>query len=103
MSKVLYTVWYDIDAEFESEWITWMDRTHIPAVVRGGCFIKAERYKVVEGSHSRYVTFYEAKDSASLRKYLDGPAKELREDYQSRFGSRSKLTRVILEEIPSFY
>jgi hypothetical protein len=101
MSKVLYTVWYDVDSEIEADWITWMETTHIPAVIRNGNFIGAKRYRVVEGSPARYVTFYEAKDSASLKKYLDGPAKELREDYQKRFGSKSKLTRILLEEISS--
>jgi hypothetical protein len=98
MGQVLYTVWCELDPEVGSEWAAWMDGTHIPAVVSAGGFLGAKRYRVVEGSPSRYVTVYEAKDFASLKRYLDGPAKELREDYQRRYGSRSKLTRIILEQ-----
>jgi hypothetical protein len=97
MSKVLYTVWYEVDSEVESEWNSWMDTIHIPAVIRSGRFVQAKRYRV-EGASPKYATFYEAKDRAALQEYLDGPAKELRENYERQFGSRSKLSRLILEE-----
>lgn len=99
--SVLYTVWYEVDHSVESEWNSWMESTHIPDVVRAGRFLEARRYKVVEGLLSNYATFYHAKDMSSLKNYLDGPAKELREEYRAKYGSKSKITRVILEEIPA--
>jgi hypothetical protein len=101
MTEVLYTVWYEVDASVESEWNSWMESTHVPEVVKTGGFLGAKRYRVVEGLLSKYATFYLAKDMKSLKSYLDGPAKELREEYRAKFGSKSKVTRVVLEEVPA--
>lgn len=75
-----------------------MRKTHVPEVVRAGGFLGAKMYSAKEGAVARRVTIYEAKDAEALQSYLAGPAKSLREDYQKRFGDRTKLTRMVLEE-----
>jgi len=96
--RVLYAVWCDVDPEVEKEWESWMRSSHIPEVVRAGGFLGAKTYSLRENGVAKRVTIYEARDSATLKAYLEGPAKRLREDYKKRFGERSKLTRMVLEE-----
>lgn len=55
-------------------------------------------YSAKEGAVARRVTNYEAKEEEVLQRYIHGPAKSLREDYQTRFGDRAELTRMVLEE-----
>jgi hypothetical protein len=96
--RVLYIVWYEVDPSVETEWDRWMSSSHVPEVVRRGNFLGAKRYTVKEGNSARYATFYEARDLETLQAYLDGPSKALREDYNKRFGEKTKITRTFLEE-----
>lgn len=98
MPKILYIVWYEVDPSVEAEWDAWMSSSHIPQVVQSGNFLGAKRYTVREGSSARFATFYEARDSETLQAYFDGPSKALREDYNKRFGDKTKITRTFLEE-----
>ncbi len=101
--RILYTVWADVDKEVEEDWNRWCETRHIPDVMRKGGFIRARRFRVRDGpAPGRYVTIYEAEDAESLERYLAGPAKALREDYDRRYGSKGKLSRMVLEEISSF-
>ena len=100
---ILYTVWAQIDPVIEKEWAAWMDTEHIPDVVKQGKFIRASRLHVREGDTlGNYVTIYEAEHPEIVKRYLDGPAKTLREDYNKHFGTKSKLTRIILEEVSTY-
>lgn len=101
MAKILYIVWYDVDPSVEAEWDRWMSSTHVPEVVEKGNFLGAKRYVVREGSSARFATFYQAKDLESLKVYLEGPSKALRDDYNKRFGETTQLTRTLLEETHS--
>lgn len=98
MARFVYAVWYDVDPTVEAEWDKWMNSTHVPDVVDKGGFLGAKRYVLREGGVAKHVTLYEASDYASLRRYLDGPAQALREDYLRHFGEKTRLTRMILEE-----
>jgi len=98
VARILYIVWYEVDPSVEAEWDRWMSSTHIPEVVAKGNFLGAKRYVVKEGSPARYATFYEARDPETLQTYLDGPSKSLREDYDRRFGEKTRITRTFLEE-----
>lgn len=64
-----------------------------------GKFERARRYKVVEEALNKYVTFYESKDMELFKRYIEGPAKQLREEYNQMFGSKTKISRIVLVEI----
>jgi uncharacterized protein DUF4286 len=98
MARVLYIVWYEVDPSVEAEWDAWMNSVHVPEVVAKGNFLGAKRYAVKEGSSARFATMYESPDDATLRNYLNGPSKAVREDYNRRFGEKTKITRTFLEE-----
>jgi hypothetical protein len=99
MSSVIYAVWYEVDSSVIDTWNKWMESEHIPRVVSAGGFKGAKRYKIVDDKLNKYVTFYEANDMESLKRYLDGPAAQMRDEYSSMFGSNTKISRTILVEI----
>jgi hypothetical protein len=98
VARILYIVWYEVDPSVEAEWDGWMSSIHVPEVVKSGNFLGAKRYRVKEGNPAKYATFYEARDPETLQAYFDGPSKALREDYNRRFGEKTKITRTFLEE-----
>jgi hypothetical protein len=99
--KMLYMVWIDIDPAVEDEWNRWQRETHVPEVAEKGNFLSARRFVVTEGNApGKYVNVYEAKDEETFKKYIEGPGKALREDYAKHYGKASKLTRIVVQELP---
>jgi hypothetical protein len=102
--KIIYLVWSDIDPSVEDEWNQWINEVHVPDVVQKGGFLGARRLVMKEGDvPCKYLNIYEAMDHDTLKKYLEGPARQLRQDAAKKFGRfRGKVTRAILEEVFSF-
>ena len=45
---IIYSVTITIEAAIDHEWLDWMQRVHVPDVLRTGCFGGATIYKLVE-------------------------------------------------------
>lgn len=58
---IIYSVTIAIQASIESEWVDWMNRVHVPDVLRTGCFAECRIYKVLgsEGDDPIYVMQYQ--------------------------------------------
>lgn len=52
---IIYSVTIAIQASIEPEWVEWMNKIHIPDVLRTGCFVECRIYKVLgsEGGTTR--------------------------------------------------
>ena len=99
--KVLYLVWANIDQAVEEEWGEWADRSHIPEVAARGGFLGARRFVVRDGNApGKYLTIYEA-TWPGLPRTLTAPAREKREDFATRYGSKANVSRIVLEEVAS--
>ncbi len=98
--RILYCVWTKIDEKHVDEWAEYLDKTHFPDVLNTTFFNSAKRLKVIDGSaEGNYLSIYETDSKDKLNKYLDKEAGRLRQDYLDHFGDKSKLHRVVLEEI----
>ena len=100
--RILYCVWTKIDEQYEKEWVEYMDKSHYPDVLQTKCFISAKRFKVLDGkAEGNYLSMYETTSKEKLQQYIEKDAGRLRQDYLDHFGDKSKLQRVVLEEIYS--
>ena len=98
--KTLHLVWVDVDEGRENKWSDWMRDKHVPEVVVRGHFLSATCYRNKRSdAPAKYFTISEAKVLGTLETYLNGPAKELREDFVRRFGNNVRITRIILERV----
>lgn len=98
--RILYCVWTKIDDKYVTDWANYIDKLHFPDVLNTKYFTSAKRLKVVDGSaEGNYLSIYETDSKEKLNKYLEKEAGRLRQDYLDHFGDRSKLHRVILEEV----
>jgi hypothetical protein len=98
---ILYSVTIDIQAAIESEWVDWMNKIHVPDVLRTGCFSECRFYKVLgaEGGELTYVLQYRCRSLEEYHRYRDNFASALQKDHSDRFGGRFRGARQLLEEI----
>ncbi|MDX1627351.1 MAG: DUF4286 family protein [Fulvivirga sp.] len=99
---VLYNVTVGIDTDIEGEWLDWMQKEHIPAVMATGMFKEHKVFKVLnqeEESSVSYSIQYFAENIDMVVKYLDDYAPPLVEAHRERFKNRHVAFRTLLEQV----
>jgi hypothetical protein len=98
---ITYQVTISLEAGIEAEWIEWMKRTHIPDVLRTGCFSECRLGKSVgaENTEPVYVMQYSCRSLEEYHRYRDNFAPALQKDHSDRFGGRFRGSRLVLDEI----
>jgi Domain of unknown function (DUF4286) len=99
---ILYNVTVGIDKGIETEWISWIKRHHIPAVLNTGLFTGHKFYKVLthddEGSAS-YCIQYFTPDLLKFNYYLEHHAHAIVEEHRLQFADRHVVFNTLLEEV----
>ena len=98
---ILYRVEITIAAEIESEWLDWMNRVHIPDVLRTGCFSECRTYKVIDSDRAEpiYVLQYECQSLDDYHRYRENFAPALQKEHSDRFAGRFRGARQLLQEV----
>ena len=98
---IIYSVTVTIEAAIEREWLDWMQRVHVPDVLRTGCFTGATIYKMFEptSDEQTYVIQYQCPAMAEYQRYRDHFAAALQKEHSDRFSGRFLASRQILEEV----
>ncbi len=99
--NTIYAVKVEVDPVDEATWDEWNTTLHIPDVLMQSGFIRATKYKIdSDAEWPQYMILYELDARASLDAYLKGDAViRLRADHYSRFGSSTRLSRMLLTPI----
>jgi hypothetical protein len=100
----IYNVTVNVDAGIHDAWLAWMRQSHIPDVLRTGCFTGCKLVKVLfvneEGfTYSVQYTFKEIKD---IETYQGTFAKKLQAEHTEKFGQGTVAFRTMLEIIETF-
>lgn len=100
---ILYNVTVNVEQGLEEEWIRWMKETHIPEVLKTGCFTDHRFLKLLnespEAQGTTYAIQYFAPGITSLNRYLDHFAPELQRKGFERYQERTLSFRTFLEEV----
>lgn len=98
---IIYSVTITIDGGIESEWIDWMNRVHVPDVLRTRCFLECHTYKATgsEGEDPVYVLQYQCRSVEEYHHYRDNFAPVLQKEHSDRFAGRFRGSRQLLEEV----
>ena len=98
---IIYSVTITIAGSIESEWVDWMNRVHVPDVLRTGCFLECRTYKAVgsEGEDPVYVLQYQCRSVEEYHRYRDNFAPALQKEHSERFAGRFRGSRQLLEEV----
>jgi len=98
---IIYSVTITIQASIESEWVDWMNRVHVPDVLRTGCFSECRFYKVVgtDSDEQTYVLQYRSGSLEEYHRYRDNFAPALQKEHSDRFSGRFRGSRLVMEEV----
>jgi 3-hydroxyisobutyrate dehydrogenase-like beta-hydroxyacid dehydrogenase len=93
--RVVYEVTARVDDALAYDYERFMIETHIPDVVRTGCFLHA---RLDQGGEGQYRAIYHAASQAEVDRYLADFAPKLREHMTARFPTGVTLSRRVWTE-----
>jgi hypothetical protein len=98
---IIYSVTIAVEAAIETEWVEWMQKIHIPHVLRTECFAECRIYKVLgsEGEEVSYVMQYQCRSLEKYHRYRDNFAPALQKDHTDRFAGKFRGSRQLLDEV----
>jgi hypothetical protein len=97
----IYNVTVNIADEVNAQWVKWMKETHIPQVMKTGCFIDNQMVKVlyVEDEGHTYSCQYKFLEMADIEKYQKEFAPALQADHLKLFKDKYTAFRTLLQII----
>ena len=98
---IIYSVTVIIEPAVEQEWLDWMQRVHVPDVLRTGCFTQCNIGKAIEldDGEPTYVLQYKCASAAEYHRYRDNFAPALQKDHTDRYAGRFRASRQLLDEL----
>lgn len=99
---IIYNVTSCIDINIHNQWLDWMQKTHIPAMLNTGKFFNARMVKVLNDDGPDSVTYsvqYYTNSKMMLERYYTEDAPRLRQEVMALFADRVLQFRTELEII----
>jgi len=95
----IYNVTISIDTSVHDEWLKWMQDTHIPDVMKTGCFIDNRMLKVlyVEDEGITYSVQYTFLNMSDIEEYKAKHGPRLQKDTMDKFKDKFVAFRTLLE------
>lgn len=95
----IYNVTVNISADIHDEWLKWMKETHVPDVMKTGCFTESRILKVlyVEDEGHTYSVQYNFSEMRDIEKYQKEFAPALQADYKRKFEGKYAAFRTLLQ------
>jgi hypothetical protein len=101
----IYNVTINIDESAHEQWLTWMQKTHIPEMMATGKFTQAKMCRVLiveEMGGFTYSVQYSVNSKEILQKYYREDAPRLRQDGLQLFSDKMLVFRTELEVISEY-
>ena len=101
VNPILYNVTVSLDPNIESDWLHWMQTTHIPDVLETRCFTQCVLSKVNghEPNECTYSILYWAKNQDALNHYFDTHADKLQQHHKTRYDGNFVAFRTTMNLI----
>ena len=95
----IYNVTVNIADDAHNEWLKWMKETHIPDVIKTGCFIDSQILKVlyVDDEGHTYSIQYKFLEMADIEKYQKEFAPALQAEHSKKFDGKYAAFRTLLQ------
>lgn len=100
---IIYSVTIALQASIEADWLEWMNKIHVPNVLRTGRFSECRIYKVLgsDADEATYVMQYHCRSLEEYHRYRDNFAPALQKEHTDRFAGKFRGSRQLLEEVAS--
>ena len=100
MSKILYNVTVKVDHEIHQDWLRWMRRVHIPAVMETGMFLEHRISRLLGTDESDGFTYsiqYLCPNMTTYQLYQEKHAYLLQKDHQERYQNKFVAFRTLMK------
>lgn len=97
----IYNVTVNVTDDVHTEWLNWMKETHIPEVMKTGCFIDSQILKLlyVEDEGHTYCIQYKYLEMQDIEKYQKEFAPALQANYKKKFEGKYTAFRTLLQMV----
>jgi hypothetical protein len=99
---LIYNVTIKIDHAIHTQWLTWLQQEHIPAVLATGCFSKATVLHLLDIDDSEgptYAVQYVAENNTQYDVYIEKFAADMRQRSFDKWGNRFIAFRSLMEVV----
>lgn len=98
-NRLLYNVTIKVEHSVEAQWIDWMKKEHVPAVMSTGCFESFKMTKILGDDDEHgvgYAVQYIANNQAQFDIYQERFAKSLQSDHAAKFEGKYVAFRTLM-------
>ncbi|WP_113654464.1 DUF4286 family protein [Pedobacter namyangjuensis] len=96
---LLYNVTLILEDSIANEWLTWMQKVHIPAVMATEKFVSYRLLKVLDSPNEgvTYCAQYVAETQSDYEDYKTNFAPALQQELQTKFDNKFVAFRTLME------
>jgi hypothetical protein len=106
VKPALYIVTIEVAPGSEVEWNRWHEDVHVPEVLHQPGFVSCRKWRDTAPAPEgwvRYVCHYELTGVDAVERYAaSDAAKRLRQDSETRFGTVTRISRMVCSEVARF-
>ena len=102
---IIYNVTINIEESISKDWLCWMQKTHIPEVMKTGIFVSAKMTRVMVEEQMGGITYsiqYLCESKSKLAEYQVQFAPKLQQKHIQKFQGKFVVFRTLLEVISDF-
>ncbi|MAZ30773.1 MAG: hypothetical protein CMP57_01620 [Flavobacteriales bacterium] len=102
---IIYNVTVNIEESSEYEWLLWMQKHHIPRVMKTGLFVSSKMTKVLIEEQTGGVTYsiqYSCENKKKLSDYQTIYAPKLQKEHEVKYAGKFVAFRTLLKVICEF-
>ena len=97
---IIYSVEILISKDIEKKWFDWMEKKHIPDVMRTNLFLDFKFFKnILSPKNPTYTVQYRLKSIDDYLQYQDKFANNLKKEHSSKFKNQFSAKRQLLRVI----
>ena len=99
---ILYNVTVKLNATLEKDWLDWMQKVHIPDVLKTGLFKEHKLCKILFEEEDGGVTYaiqYFCEDMNAFQKYQKEFAPALQKEHTERYKNQYVAFRTLMEVV----
>lgn len=97
----VYNVTVNVSDIAHHDWLTWMKQTHVPDVIKTGCFVDVRMLKLlyVEDEGHTYSIQYSFLEIVDIENYQKNFAPKLQAEHKEKFGEHTTAFRTLLQVV----
>ncbi len=99
---IIYNVTIKVGHEIAKEWLSWLQKEHIPEMIETGCFDRAIVLRLLETDEEDGVTYavqYNSESEELYHQYIEKFAEEMRKKGNDKWGNKFIAFRTLMEVV----